>query len=118
MVKVPHCKICDKEGHYPYQCWRGKVKRLINRGSRKKPNNIRGYGKYTKKWGETKRAWLEQNKADHYTCYICGKWLSPDEMTLDHVIPRSRAPQLRYTFSNIRPCCWTCNSEKGSKVYA
>jgi hypothetical protein len=40
-----------------------------------------------------------------------------EETTLDHVIPRSRAPELRYDPNNLRPCCWTCNSKKGSRVY-
>lgn len=57
------------------------------------------------------------NLADYYNCYICGKYLTPLETTLDHVIPRSnfRNYANRHDYSNLKPCCATCNTEKGSK---
>jgi len=76
---------------------------------------IKRMGKQAKKWSETRARWFKKNKADGYTCYICGKFLTIDETTLDHVIPRSKRPDLRHEFYNLRPCCWTCNSKKGSK---
>ena len=36
-------------------------------------------------------------------------------LTLDHKIPRSAAPHLRYVDANIQPACWPCNTLKGSK---
>lgn len=39
----------------------------------------------------------------------------PSETTLDHVKSRSSRPDLRYEFSNLKPCCFTCNTLKGSK---
>lgn len=68
------------------------------------------------KWDQTRRLWFKENHQESYTCYLCGKFLYKNQTTLDHVIPRSRAPHLRYEFSNLKPCCWDCNSEKGSKV--
>jgi len=62
---------------------------------------------------------LKDNPPNHqgyYECYICLKWVDYTEVTLDHVIPRSRAPHLRYDLDNLRPCCGTCNSNKGSKT--
>lgn len=41
--------------------------------------------------------------------------MDKSETTLDHVQPRSGAPDLRYEFSNLKPCCYACNSAKGSK---
>ncbi|QNK82571.1 HNH endonuclease [Nakamurella sp. PAMC28650] len=37
-------------------------------------------------------------------------------MSLDHIIPRSRAPHLRYDFSNLQPSHYLCNVAKGSKT--
>lgn len=76
-------------------------------------------GKHKKLWLQTRRQWFKENPPNFegfYICYLCGIWMEDRETTLDHVIPRSRAPHLRYDFDNIRPCCWKCNSEKGSKV--
>jgi 5-methylcytosine-specific restriction endonuclease McrA len=39
----------------------------------------------------------------------------PKETTLDHIKSRSRHPELRLELSNLAPCCWRCNKEKGSK---
>jgi 5-methylcytosine-specific restriction endonuclease McrA len=54
------------------------------------------------------------NKQEAYNCFYCGKFLWPAEVTLDHYHSRSRHPELRYELSNLRPCCWNCNGEKGS----
>ena len=81
---------------------------------------MRKVGKYTKKWLATRRAWIKQNPPDfdgYYYCYLCHKAIKQNEMTLDHIIPRSRRPDLRYDFENLRPCCWECNYKKGSKIY-
>lgn len=35
--------------------------------------------------------------------------------TVDHVIPRSRAPHLAKDKKNMRVACWHCNRKKGTK---
>lgn len=74
-------------------------------------------GKAAMDWTRAKMQWFRENKAEYYTCYLCSKRLERNETTLDHIIPRSRAPHLRYVQTNLAPCCWPCNSEKGSQVY-
>jgi hypothetical protein len=36
-------------------------------------------------------------------------------MTIDHVIPVSKAPELAIDDANMRTCCVSCNSSKGSR---
>lgn len=69
-------------------------------------------------WMAYRRKWKLNNPPNdegYYVCYLCGVWVQPSEMTLDHVIPRSRAPHLRFDDSNIKPSCWSCNTLKGSQ---
>ena len=40
---------------------------------------------------------------DHYTCQYCGKVFNPSELTLDHVIPKSRA--IRQNESGLSNTC-------------
>jgi 5-methylcytosine-specific restriction endonuclease McrA len=51
---------------------------------------------------------------DRYTCQYCHKTLPSGEMTLDHVIPRSRAGET--TWENLVACCHPCNNRKGSRT--
>jgi 5-methylcytosine-specific restriction endonuclease McrA len=49
---------------------------------------------------------------DRYTCQYCHKTLPAGELTLDHVIPRSRHGET--TWENLVACCHKCNNTKGS----
>jgi len=51
---------------------------------------------------------------DRYTCQYCHKILPSAELTLDHVMPRSRAGET--TWENLVACCHTCNNRKGSRT--
>jgi 5-methylcytosine-specific restriction endonuclease McrA len=49
---------------------------------------------------------------DEETCQYCGKHMR--ELTLDHVIPRSRGGQS--TWENLVACCRACNARKGNRL--
>src|SRR5215468_4217250 len=49
---------------------------------------------------------------DHYTCQYCGKVFNPSELTLDHVIPKSRGGSSNW--DNLVACCKRCNNRKGN----
>lgn len=49
---------------------------------------------------------------DRNTCQYCGHIFSPGELTLDHVVPRSRGGPS--TWENLVACCKTCNHKKGN----
>lgn len=53
---------------------------------------------------------------DRYTCQYCHRTLPSGEMTLDHVIPRSRAGET--TWENLVACCHPCNRRKGNRLLA
>jgi len=45
-------------------------------------------------------------------CLICGKNIEP--MTIDHVYPRSKFPELELEFTNCQPACSPCNRKKSN----
>jgi 5-methylcytosine-specific restriction endonuclease McrA len=51
---------------------------------------------------------------DRYTCQYCHKVLPSGELTLDHVVPRSRAGETAW--ENLVACCHPCNNRKGNRT--
>ena len=51
---------------------------------------------------------------DRYTCQYCSRTLASAELTLDHVVPRSRGG--RSSWENLVACCYTCNNRKGDRT--
>ncbi len=51
---------------------------------------------------------------DRHTCQFCGQVFSPLDLTLDHVIPRSRGG--RGDWDNLVTCCQACNNHKGNRL--
>ncbi len=43
-------------------------------------------------------------------CHYCGKTFSPEELTMDHLVPVVRGG--RSTRGNVVPCCKECNNAK------
>src|SRR5437762_4431362 len=48
---------------------------------------------------------------DRNTCQFCGSIFASSELTLDHVVPRSRGG--RSSWENLVACCYRCNNSKG-----
>lgn len=56
---------------------------------------------------------------DNYTCQYCGDKLSPNQLTYDHIIPKSKwqyKNQPVTSWTNIVTACFRCNSRKGNKT--
>jgi len=51
---------------------------------------------------------------DGSRCQYCGKTFSSSELTLDHIIPRSRGGEA--TWENIVCACMKCNVRKGGRL--
>jgi 5-methylcytosine-specific restriction endonuclease McrA len=101
-VKKPVvCKLCGGS-HYQTFC----------RLSRKP---IKQKGKHALLWDKHRAAWMKAHEGEIKHCYLCGKYLPDEEVTLDHVKPRSSHPELVYDDTNLKPACWECNYRKGSK---
>ena len=50
---------------------------------------------------------------DGYVCHYCGA--EDKNMTIDHIIPISKAPELAIDIENMVTACKPCNSSKGSR---
>ncbi len=51
---------------------------------------------------------------DRYTCQYCGRTAPAAELTMDHVIPRSRGGES--TWENLVTSCIECNNKKGNRT--
>ena len=51
---------------------------------------------------------------DGHACRYCGTHLAPEEITYDHIFPRSRGGGDKP--SNLVVCCLSCNLRKGDKT--
>ncbi len=51
---------------------------------------------------------------DEHVCQYCTKTFSAKELTLDHVLPKSRGGQK--TWTNIVAACKKCNQKKGNRT--
>jgi len=51
---------------------------------------------------------------DRNTCQFCGRALPASELTLDHVLPRSRGGHS--SWENLVACCYECNNRKGDRT--
>jgi 5-methylcytosine-specific restriction endonuclease McrA len=51
---------------------------------------------------------------DSHTCQYCGRKPAKDELTIDHILPRSRGG--RSTWENVALACQQCNTRKGDKL--
>lgn len=110
------CKWCGEENptHYPFQC-----KDNPKRNKYKLPKQ----GKVAFAMKMTRDVWFDKNPPDSngfYHCYLnisnqCPNRLLPIDTMLDHVQPRSSHPELRFDLLNLMPCCFWCNSLKGSR---
>jgi 5-methylcytosine-specific restriction endonuclease McrA len=50
---------------------------------------------------------------DHNTCQYCARGFAPQELTLDHIVPRSRGGDS--TWDNLVASCRSCNNRKGDR---
>ena len=56
---------------------------------------------------------LKKLAQDGWTCFYCG--YEGKDMTIDHIIPVSKAPELAISIDNMVSCCKPCNSSKGNR---
>ena len=79
------------------------------------------------KWLKLRKQWIKENPPDYggyWYCVVGGRALSNKKsmldygalpLTLDHEIPRSRAPELVLELTNLKPMCTYHNNDKGSR---
>lgn len=111
-MKKIHCKICGSDLHYQTFCHLKKKKWLKTESKTAKTRRVAMQIKWEK---------LNPPDADGYwDCYLqisekCLRRVSKYTMTKEHVQPRVKRPDLKYSVDNIRPACSWCNKLKGSQ---
>lgn len=103
------CTHCGSPNHTKFYC-PSRPRKPIKRS----PLNKRGRNYY--RWQDVRKYWIKRHKthAGSWICHYCGCLLEEATLTLDHLRPRSLAPELRYEPNNLVPCCGDCNRLKGS----
>lgn len=61
-------------------------------------------------WQQVRKQVIQR---DGNVCYECGKIIQYD-ITVDHILPRSKYPDLALDVNNLRVLCRRCNSKKGT----
>lgn len=51
---------------------------------------------------------------DHYTCRMCHRRFSSDQLEIDHIYPIAKGG--KSTYDNLQTLCKKCNKEKGDKI--
>lgn len=89
-------------------------------GATRKP--IIRVGKRAMAWIDERNMWIKNNPPDefgYWYCYLrttalCPVRLDIDQLTLDHVIPRS-SHKSSFQKAELAPACAYCNGDKGSQ---
>jgi 5-methylcytosine-specific restriction protein A len=55
-------------------------------------------------------------RRDNHQCRLRLSGCTGEATTVDHIIPRSRAPWLAHNRDNLIAACGHCNSSKGAKL--
>jgi hypothetical protein len=111
-LKTKPCKLCGGNSHTTMQCF------LQPRKQMKPSKPMKPQGKIGKKLSAQSQQWRKDNPPNHegfYICYMCDKWITPEEMDVEHTKSKARNPQHRFTKELLKPSCGTCNALKGSK---
>jgi 5-methylcytosine-specific restriction endonuclease McrA len=119
-IKPKPCALCGKLGHSKSFCYLNQKPPIrVRYKSTTKKTAIRRIGKKGKKWLVVRAAYLATLTPDEngcVECAICHKPCEFNKLTVDHIIPRSKRPDLEYEPSNFQPAHYKCNKEKGSTV--
>lgn len=113
MLVKDTCSYCSELGHTKFNCFK-KPKKSLKLESKKS----------RQKRGTTTGKWFGANPPDdngYWHCYLqisslCPKRLTRQLLTLEHVYPKVKYPELKYSIDNLKPSCSFCNKLKGSNT--
>jgi len=65
----------------------------------------------------TIKEWQEKVKGSHGFCAICKKNVGIEKLTMDHIVPISKAPVgFVCSIDKVQPVCGSCNSRKHNRI--
>lgn len=107
------CKYCGGNDHTSLMCLRKPRHAMRQESKNHKLNRMR-----------TSDSWYTINPPDkdgHWQCYLqispyCLKVLDRSTISLEHIYPKIKWPELRYRHENIMPSCAYCNKLKLSNT--
>ena len=70
----------------------------------KKKSNRKVYYS-AKEWQSARKQVFDR---DGHSCYVCGNLATH----IDHLLPKSKYPELALNLDNLKPICYDCNFEK------
>lgn len=118
------CKWCSSKEHYQTFCRKRPQKEIKRTPLPQSRKPIKKVGKVTNEWLQFRKHYLVLHPPDewgYYDCYLqtaplCPKRLLPNQVTLDHKIPRGglKGANLKFNEDNIAIACSPCNTDKGS----
>jgi 5-methylcytosine-specific restriction endonuclease McrA len=74
------------------------------------PDTAKRIRKERDKARELKKSPWWKNKLHKGICHYCGQQFSPDQLSMDHIVPLARGG--KSTKGNIVPACAECNRKK------
>ena len=67
--------------------------------------------------GFTSEEWIQKKRNTFGVCSRCNKWVGINKLSLDHIIPISKAPHgFIYQIEDVQPLCKSCNSSKNNRI--
>lgn len=120
-LKRSTCKGCGSEWHTFWKC--PYKERKLTLYKPRKPLRTESV-KSRRKRTITYKQWIKLNPPDEYgmwDCYLqistmCPMRLTRQLLTLEHVYPKVKRPDLKYEPRNIKSACAFCNKMKGSRT--
>ena len=90
-------------------------KRLKDTELEKKIKSDRFYS--SSEWIHIRDEYLKKQpkESGYYQCSYCKEYILNDDVTVDHVKPRSKYPELGLDIKNLAIACRPCNSTKGNR---
>ena len=95
------------------ELWKDEIYKSINT-TFELPSIVRHLKYIHCKWRKPTFRRLSLFERDNWTCAYCGKSLNIKNVTVDHILPKSRGGS--NSWHNCVTSCVTCNYEKGDKT--
>lgn len=105
------CSSCQGINHTAFNC-PSKPRKPLH--TKKRLNPIGKIGRALAKQSRQFKRETPTNHEGYYECYLCGRWITPEETRPEHVKSRSHHPEHRFNKENLKPACDPCNEAKGS----